>query len=106
MKGDFIVCLDACVLCPRALCDILLRLAEHPRLYRPVFSMEILEEVKRTQMTRFKRPYCEEKADHWRAEVLNAFPEALVEDFEQLLPILTNDEKDKHVLAAAIKGQA
>jgi hypothetical protein len=57
-------------------------------------------------MTKFKRPYSEEKADHWQSEVLNAFPEALVEDYQQLLPSLTNDEKDKHVLAAAIKGQA
>jgi len=106
MKGDFIVCLDACVLCPPALCDMLLRLAEHPRLYRPVFSAEILEEVKRTQMKRFKRPYSEEKADYWRTEVLNAFPEALIEDGERIIPVLTNDEKDRHVLAAAIKGQA
>ena len=106
MKGDFIVCLDACVLCPPALCDILLRLAEHPRLYRPVFSAEILAEVKRTQITKFKRPYSEEKADHWQKEVLKAFPEALIGSFDNLMPILTNDEKDRHVLAAAIKGQA
>lgn len=82
MKGDFIVCLDACVLCPPALCDILLRLAEHPRLYRPVFSLEILDEVKRTQTRKFKRPYSGEKAKHWRAEILNAFPEAVVEGYE------------------------
>jgi predicted nucleic acid-binding protein len=106
MNADFIACLDACVLCPPALCDILLRLAERPRLYRPVFSVKILEEVKRTQMTKFKRPYSEEKAGSWRKEVLSAFPEALVEDEEVLIPILTNDEKDRHVLATAIKGQA
>ncbi|MCH7225482.1 PIN domain-containing protein [Haloferula sp. A504] len=106
MKGDFIACLDACVLCPPALCDILLRLAEHPRLYRPVFSMVILEEVRRTQMTKFKRPYSKEKAACWRAEVMKAFPEALVEGGETLVPVLTNDPKDRHVLATAIKGQA
>lgn len=106
MKGDFIACLDSCVLSSPALCDILLRLAESPRLYRPVFSLKILDEVKRTQMTKFKRPYAEKKADHWRAEVLNAFPEALVEGSEILIPVLTNDEKDRHVLATAIKGQA
>ena len=106
MKSDFIVCLDAYVLCPPALCDLLLRLAEHPRLYRPVFSAEILAEVKRTQMTKFKRPYPEEKADRWQKEVLRAFPEALIDDYDHLLPILTKDEKDRHVLGAAIKGQA
>ena len=106
MKGDFIVCLDACVLCPPALCDILLRLAEQPRLYRPVFSQDILDEVKRTQTTKFKRPYDEQKADRWREHVLRAFPESLVVNYEQLIPILTNDPKDRHVLAAAIRGNA
>ena len=106
MKGDFIVCLDACVLFPPALCDILLRLAEHPRLYRPVFSKDILDEVKRTQITKFKKPYDESKADKWREQVLKAFPEALVENYEQLIPILQNHEKDRHVLAAAIRGNA
>lgn len=57
-------------------------------------------------MTKFKRPYSEEKADYWRAEVLSAFPEALIDGYEQLIPALTNDEKDRHVLAVAIKGQA
>jgi len=106
MCGDFIVCLDACVLFPPALCDVLLRLAEHPRLYRPVFSDDILAEVRRCQMTRFKKPYTEQQADHWRSEVLNAFPDALVTNYQQIIPILGNHEKDRHVLAAAIKGQA
>lgn len=106
MKGEFIACLDSCVLCPPALCDIRLRLAEHPRLYRPVFSMAILDEVERNQTTKFKRLYSEEKAASWRKEVLTAFPEALVEHEELLIPVLTNHEKDRHVLAAGIKGQS
>jgi hypothetical protein len=35
-----------------------------------------------------------------------AFPEANVRDFESLVSILTNAPKDRHVLAAAIKGNA
>ena len=34
------VVLDACVLVPQSLCDLLLRLAEEPRLYRPVWTEE------------------------------------------------------------------
>ncbi len=37
--------LDACVLVPMPLCDTLLRLAEEPAVYRPVWSEQILLEV-------------------------------------------------------------
>jgi hypothetical protein len=33
-----------------------------------------------------------------------AFPEAIVEGFEFLIPAMTNDEKDRHVLAAAVRA--
>jgi hypothetical protein len=36
---------DACVLVPICLCDTLLRLAEDPAMYRPLWSSEILREV-------------------------------------------------------------
>lgn len=32
-----------------------------------------------------------------------AFPEAMVDGFEELIPAMKNQEKDRHVLAAAIK---
>jgi predicted nucleic acid-binding protein len=106
MQADFKVVLDACVLANAGVCDLFLRLAEMPRLYLPVWSASILDEVRRTQTTKLKRTYPPELADYWREEVMRAFPDAMVVGYEQLLPIMTNDEKDRHVLAAAVKSGA
>lgn len=85
-------------------CDLFLRLAEKPRLYLPHWSAPILDEVKRTQTSKLKPPFPKELADYWRQEVTAAFPEAMIDGFDHLIPTLTNDEKDRHVLAAAIQG--
>ena len=106
MRADFKVVLDACVLANFGLCDLLLRLAEPPRLYLPVWSGRILDEVHRTQTTGLKKTWPPALADSFRAEVQRAFPAALASGFEMLEPVLTNDPKDRHVLAAAIKTQA
>jgi predicted nucleic acid-binding protein len=106
MHGDFRVVLDACVLANGRVCDLYLRLAEPPRLYLPVWSSRILEEVWRTQTAKLKRPYPPELADYWRTEVSRAFAEACVEGWERFEPLLENDEKDRHVLAAAIAAGA
>lgn len=50
IAADFRVCLDACVLANQGLCDLMLRLAEFPPLYSPVFSDEILAEVRRVDL--------------------------------------------------------
>ena len=105
MHSDFPVILDACVLANAGLCDLYLRLAEPPRLYLPLWSEAILDEVHRTQTTKLKRPYPPALADHWRREVTRAFPEACVQRWQSLLPAMTNDAKDRHVLAAAVKAQ-
>jgi hypothetical protein len=42
MRADFKVVLDACVLANFGVCDLLLRLAERPRLYLPRWSEELL----------------------------------------------------------------
>ncbi len=34
------------------------------------------------------------------------YPEAMCSDFGHLIPAMTNQEKDRHVLAAAVKGKA
>ena len=40
----------------------------------------------------------------WKlVSAIKAFPDAMVEGFEELIPAMTNHEKDRHVLAAAVK---
>jgi hypothetical protein len=104
MHADYPVILDACVLANVGVCDLFLRLAETPRLYLPRWSETILDEVRRTQLHKLDPPWPADLADYWRQEVTAAFPEASVGAFEHLLPQLTNHEKDRHVLAAAIQG--
>lgn len=106
MHSDFPVVLDACLLANGRVCDLYLRLAEPPRLYLPLWSETILDEVHRTQTTKLKRPYPTELADYWREQVTKTFPEACVQEWEPLLTAMTNDEKDRHVLAAAVKAKA
>ena len=105
-QANFKVVLDACVLANARVCDLYLRLAEGPRLFLSRWSIEILEEVTRTQITKLKRPYSSELAAHWRGEVMAAFPEALIENYAHLVPLMNNHEKDRHVLAAAVREQA
>jgi predicted nucleic acid-binding protein len=38
------------------------------------------------------------------SQMRQAFPEAIVEGFDFLIPAMTNDEKDRHVLAAAVSA--
>jgi len=101
MRADFKVVLDACVLAPASLCELLLRLAESPRLYSPRWGPEILDEVHRTQVGKLGFP--KELADYWRQEVDQHFSEALVTNAEPLECACETDEKDRHVLAVAIK---
>lgn len=77
MRADFRVCLDACVLANQAVCDLLLRLAEHPRLYSPVFSEEILNEVYSVHLGKLKRPWPQDLADYWQEQVRESFEEAI-----------------------------
>ncbi len=106
MRADFKVVIDACVLANFGLCDLLLRLAEPPRLYLPIWSHEILNEVRSVQLEKLSRPWPEHLADSWRSEVEKHFPESIVEGYEPIKAVLTNHEKDRHVLATAIKAQA
>jgi len=104
MQADFPVILDACVLANAGVCDLYLRLAETPRLFVPKWSDTILEEVRNTQTRKFKKPYPPELAAYWNDQVKKAFPEACIEGFDELISQMTNNEKDRHVLAAAVRG--
>jgi hypothetical protein len=52
MRADFKVLIDACVLANFGVCDLMLRLAESPSLFLPVWSDEILAETRRTHLNR------------------------------------------------------
>lgn len=103
-SGNFKVVLDACALIPPSLCDLLLRLAEPPRLYRPQWTEAILDEVRRNQV--LKIGFRQERADSWRHEVARHFPEAMVTRYQPYEDGLTISPKDRHVLAAAIRCEA
>jgi predicted nucleic acid-binding protein len=88
------------------LMDTLLRLAEEPSLYRPLWSDPILEEVGRTLREKIKLT-AQQSAK--RIEFMRAhFPEALVPIPPGLEVGLDGvpDTNDRHVLAAAIRGHA
>ena len=104
MLADYRVCIDACVLANYAVSDLLFRLAEKPRLYTPVFSELILEEVRRTHL--WKLGWGEDMTESWQTAVREAFPEAIIEGFEALIPCMANSGKDRHVVAAALAGRA
>jgi len=94
MRADYPVLLDACVLAPANLCDLVLNLAESPRLFFPYWSDEILAEVYRTQTGKLNWP--KKLAEFWQESVRTAFPEAMVSNYGQLIPLCENDAKDQH----------
>jgi len=94
------VVLDTCVLYPNYLRDTLLRLAE-AELYEPLWSADILDELARSVAERIG-PLAKGLVD----AMAGAFPESLVTGYAALLSAMTNDPKDRHVLAAAVGGDA
>jgi predicted nucleic acid-binding protein len=99
--------LDACVLYGMPLRDTLLRAGEE-YLYRPAWSYDIWDEVLRhlRDPKERKRPLTEDDATHLLMTIERHFPEAFVANFESLIPLLTNDTKDRHVAAVAVQAQA
>lgn len=93
--------LDACVLFPAALRDTLLRAAD-AGLYRPQWSHAILEEVRRNLIAAGRLDAT--RAQRLLAAMRREFPEAEVRGYEALVPAMTNDPKDRHVLAAAVSA--
>lgn len=104
MKADFKVFLDACVLANYGVCDLLLRLAERPRQFLPVWSEAVLVEVYGVHTGKLGWP--DELATSFGHELRAHFPEAMSAGYEHLLPAVTNDPKDRHVLAAAAHAGA
>ncbi|MCA0043603.1 RSP_2648 family PIN domain-containing protein [Celeribacter litoreus] len=98
------VLLDACVLYPTVMREVLLGVAQRG-LYTPLWSARILEEWARA--ARKIGPTGEAQARGEVALVRAAFPKAEVRRHEGLeARLYLKDENDIHVLAAAIAGGA
>ncbi|MDR1078361.1 MAG: PIN domain-containing protein [Propionibacteriaceae bacterium] len=91
--------LDACVLVPIALCDVLMELADD-RLFQPLWSKTILGEVERALTD--KRGLSPDRAWYRVEQMRLAQPRAAVTGFEALISGLRNHPKDRHVLAVAV----
>ena len=102
MAGAPLVLLDACVLANFSLCDTLLRLAEPPRLYEPKWSEDIIRETIRTLESKLGWPAS--LTASLETELRAHFSEAWIIGYEPLISRMSNDEKDRHVLAAAVHG--
>lgn len=101
----FVVVLDANVLIPGTLRDILLRLAKH-RLYQAYWTDEILEEVRRNVL---KTRNAQEATVNRIIEVMKRrYPQALLslESYQPFLEIANVNLKDRHVFAAALACEA
>jgi hypothetical protein len=97
--------LDADVLLPVSLRDTLLRLAEL-ELYDPLWSERILREVEKNLVENIG--LTPEKAREHTDAMNGAFEDAMVSSraVDLLEPRMLNDEKDRHVLAAAVVADA
>jgi predicted nucleic acid-binding protein len=95
--------LDACTLIPIRLTAVLLWLAE-AGLFEVLWSDAILDEVERNLP---KVGISSEQAARRVGAMRRGFgAAALVDDFEHLIPDMMCDAKDRHVLAAAVRGGA
>jgi len=101
----FTAFLDANVLVPAALTDVLLRAAEK-ELYRPRWSQAVLDEA--AGAVHRARPDLADSRVRARIREMNAqFPRALVLRYEHLIPeVDVPDPGDRHVVAAAATGHA
>jgi predicted nucleic acid-binding protein len=96
--------LDANVLYPASLRDMLLQLA-FAGFYQARWSAEIDEEWKRNLLA--ARPELEERIERTQAVMRRAIPDALVTGYVAQIPkLVLPDANDRHVLAAAITAEA
>lgn len=95
----FPIFFDTCALYPAAVADLLLRVAE-TGVFRPHWSGDVLEELQRNLA---KIPSAGAAGAERRIRAMTrAFPDASVIGYESLVPGMTCDTKDRHVLAAAV----
>ena len=97
----FPVFFDSCALFGGTLNDTLLRLGELGA-YRLMWSEDILQELERNLAERVSEPAAARRVGGMRA----AFPDAAVVDYSDLVDSMNCHPKDRHVLAAAVRGRA
>ncbi len=95
--------LDANVLVSERLRDYLL-LAAQEGVYNVWWSRHILEELDCTLVLKLFAGA--EDAAYLFSRMRTVFPRALVSGYESLIEAMTNDPKDRHILAAAVHAQA
>ncbi len=98
----FAVVLDTCVLYPAHLRDSLLRFAERG-LYLAHWSDDILTEL---GLNLAKAGVAQPSIEHLLDRMEQAFPHAEVRGYQPLVSTMTCDEKDRQVLAAAVRTDA
>lgn len=93
--------LDTCTLYPAYLRDTLLRCAAQD-LFRPLWSADILDELDRNLSdligASLAARICNLLGQH--------FPDSIVTGYKPLIDAMATDLKDRHVLAAAVRGNA
>jgi predicted nucleic acid-binding protein len=100
----FFALLDACVLYPASLRDTLLRFASAD-FYVPMCSQRILDEAERNLVA--DGVMSADDARRLRAKMTAVFADGLIADdaIVHLETTMTNDPKDRHVLAAAVASE-
>jgi predicted nucleic acid-binding protein len=99
----FAAILDANVLYPASLRDFLLCLAEI-ELYKPKWTDEIQEEWIRNVLLA-RADLDRAKLERTKEEMNSAFPDSNITNYVELIDNLNlPDDNDKHILAAAIRG--
>lgn len=99
----FTCVLDTCVIYPIDVRDLLLWFAYFD-LYTPKWSQHVFDELHRVMV---EKGMSNEIARRQIDRINTAFPDAMVNNYEELITTLSlPDERDRHVLAAAIKSNA
>ena len=102
--GRYTAVLDACVLFSRLQRDVLLSLA-HADLYTARWTQDIEREWASSLVEKY--PDAADKIPRLVEHMREAIPDCLIVDYAPLITsIQLPDERDRHVLAAAIRGNA
>ena len=102
---ELIAVLDANVLYPQWLRDVMLTLAAMG-YYEPRWSGQIIDEMRRNVLANHPSINPRRFDDSTLAALHGAFPGARVEPPDDLIETMDNATDDRHVLAAAITAQA